>query len=56
MPNKVEKGAKAYANPRNIAAGSVRQLDPAVMAVRRLDSFEYDIVTDIGQMYHEEVS
>ena len=50
-----EKGAKSYANPRNIAAGSVRQLDPAVTAARRLDSFEYDIVTDIGQTHHEEV-
>jgi len=49
------KGAKLYANPRNIAAGSVRQLDPKVTASRRLDSFEYDIVTDIGQTCHEEV-
>jgi DNA ligase (NAD+) len=50
-----KNGAKPYANPRNIAAGSIRQLDPAVTASRRLDSFEYDIVTDIGQTYHEEV-
>lgn len=50
-----EKGAKPYANPRNIAAGSVRQLDPKVTARRRLDSFEYDIVTDIGQTRHDEV-
>ena len=49
-----KKGEKPYANPRNIAAGSVRQLDPAVTASRRLDSFQYDIVTDIGQTYHEE--
>ena len=40
-----KKGMKTYANPRNIAAGSVRQLDPSVIADRRLDSFEYDIVT-----------
>ncbi len=50
-----KKGMKTYANPRNIAAGSVRQLDPSVIADRRLDSFEYDIVTDIGQMHHDEV-
>jgi len=50
-----KKGVKLYANPRNIAAGSIRQLDPMVTAARRLDSFEYDIVTDIGQTYHEEV-
>ena len=48
------KGAKPYANPRNVAAGSVRQLDPKITAGRRLDSFQYDIVTDIGQTYHEE--
>ncbi len=48
------KEQKLYANPRNVAAGSVRQLDPAVTASRRLDSFQYDIVTDIGQTYHEE--
>ncbi len=49
-----KKGLKLYANPRNIAAGSIRQLDPKVTASRRLDSFQYDIVTDIGQTYHEE--
>lgn len=47
-------GEKPYANPRNVAAGSIRQLDPAVTARRRLDSFQYDIVTDIGQTAHEE--
>ena len=49
-----KKGLKPYANPRNIAAGSIRQLDPKVTASRHLDSFQYDIVTDIGQTYHEE--
>ena len=49
-----KKGLARYANPRNVAAGSVRQLDPAVIAARRLDSFQYDLVTDLGQKTHEE--
>lgn len=48
------KGEKVYANPRNVAAGTIRQLDPQVVASRKLDSYAYDIVLDKNFKTHAE--
>lgn len=41
---RIERGKEAFANPRNAAAGTVRQLDPQVVASRPLNIYFYDIV------------
>jgi len=43
-----KNGEPIFANTRNAAAGSIRQLDPKIAASRRLNSFIYDIDTISG--------
>lgn len=47
------KGEPLFANPRNAAAGAVRQLDPAIAASRKLNFVAWELVTDLGQATHE---
>jgi len=50
----IRLGEKPFSNPRNLAAGSIRQLNPEITAKRRLEVIIYDLITDLGQETHEQ--
>lgn len=45
-----KKGEPLFANPRNVAAGTIRQLDSKIARERKLDTFIYDIAYINGKM------
>ncbi|MDG5758542.1 NAD-dependent DNA ligase LigA [Natronococcus sp. A-GB1] len=54
---RIERGEEPFANPRNATAGTIRQLDPAVVADRPLEVFYFDVLeaSDLEDSHREEL-
>ncbi|WP_254766100.1 NAD-dependent DNA ligase LigA [Salinilacihabitans rarus] len=54
---RIERGEEPFANPRNATAGTIRQLDPSVVAERPLDVFYFDVLdaSDLEDSHRDEL-